>query len=43
MGRISVYDQAPEFDLKDFNGIPFKLSRLKDKKNVLLVFNRGFA
>jgi hypothetical protein len=43
MGRVSLYDQAPEVDLQDFNGIPFKLLQLKHKKNVLLIFNRGFS
>lgn len=33
-----VGDQAPEFELKDQHGTPVKLSGLRGKKNVVLVF-----
>ena len=41
--RIDIYTPAPDFELKDYQGNPVRLSDLKGKKNVLLVFNRGFA
>ena len=33
---------APEFALKDFNGHEMCLSNFRNKKNVLIIFNRGF-
>ena len=43
MARISIQQAAPDFELADFTGKPFTLSALQGGKNVLLVFNRGFA
>jgi peroxiredoxin len=40
---ISINSPAPDFSLKDFNGKLVKLSEYQERKNVLLVFNRGFA
>jgi peroxiredoxin len=34
---------AIDFELVDTQGHPVKLSDYKDKSNVVLVFNRGFA
>jgi peroxiredoxin len=33
---------APDFTLMDFNGNEIRLSNFRGKKNILLVFNRGF-
>jgi len=33
---------APEFSATDTEGHQIKLSEYQDKKNVMLVFNRGF-
>ena len=42
MARVSISTQAPEFTSKDVHGNTISLSDFADKKNVLLVFNRGF-
>lgn len=42
MARLDVNTQAPDFSLPDFNGTNFRLSDLKGKSHVLVVFNRGF-
>jgi peroxiredoxin len=42
MPRISLDQDAPDFDLPDFQGRPFRLSDRRFRKTVLLVFNRGF-
>ncbi len=34
---------APEFSIADSEGNTVRLSDYKSKKNVVLVFNRGFA
>jgi peroxiredoxin len=36
-------DAAPDFLLKDTQGREISLAQYKDKKIVVLVFNRGFA
>jgi len=33
---------APDFTLADFNGNEVRLSDFQGKKNIMLVFNRGF-
>jgi len=43
MPRVALHQIAPEFSLPDFSGVPISLSGYKGKKNVLLVFNRGFT
>jgi peroxiredoxin len=40
--QVAIDIPAPDFELPDFTGTPFKLSGLRGLKNVLLVFNRGF-
>jgi len=41
--RVSLHQNAPEFNLPDFSGNSVSLSDYRDRKNVLLVFNRGFT
>ncbi len=43
MSRVSINTSAPDFTLPDFECRPFRLSDLRQKYNVLLVFNRTFA
>jgi peroxiredoxin len=40
--KVEIHVPAPDFELADFNGKPFRLSSLRGESNVLLVFNRGF-
>jgi peroxiredoxin len=40
--RVELNQPAPDFSLIDFKGNEVRLSDYKGKKNVLLVFNRGF-
>jgi len=42
MPRVELNAPASDFSLPDFNGEQFSLSALLDKKNVVIVFNRGF-
>ncbi len=42
MAKVELNTQAPEFTLLDFNGNSVSLSDFNDRKNVLVVFNRGF-
>jgi peroxiredoxin len=43
MPRVSLNQPAPNFSLPDFAANMISLSDFRDRKNVLLVFNRGFA
>ena len=43
MPRVSLNTPAPDFNLKDYLGNNFNLSEYSNKKNLLLVFNRGFV
>jgi peroxiredoxin len=43
MSRICINTPAPDFSLQDFKGGSFRLSELREKYNVLLVFNRTFS
>ena len=40
---VMIDKLAPDFKLESFSGVPVSLSEFKGKKNVLLVFNRGFT
>ena len=40
--RIEIDTPAPDFSLEDFQGQTVRLSDYRDKKHVVLVFNRGF-
>jgi peroxiredoxin len=42
MSRAELNKPAPNFTLTDFNGNEISLAGYQGKKNVLLVFNRGF-
>ena len=42
MSRVAIEAEAPDFELPDFKGEPFRLADLRGRSNVLLVFNRGF-
>ena len=42
MARVELNVQAPHFTLNDFNNKSISLSDFAGKKNVLVVFNRGF-
>ena len=42
MSRAELNKPAPDFTLTDFNGKEISLTDFQTKKNVLLVFNRGF-
>jgi peroxiredoxin len=42
MSRAEINKSAPNFTLTDFNGREVSLTDFQGKKNVLLVFNRGF-
>jgi len=43
MAKVALDKTAPEFELKDYQGRTVKLSDFRSQKQVLLVFNRGFA
>jgi peroxiredoxin len=42
MSRAELNQPAPNFTLTDFTGREISLADFQGKKNVLLVFNRGF-
>jgi len=42
MPKVNINAPAPDFVLQDYRGNLVRLSHFKYKKNVLLVFNRGF-
>lgn len=43
MPRVSLNQLAPDVSLPDFSGSVVSLSDYRGRKNVLLVFNRGFG
>ena len=42
MPKVSLNTPAPNFTLEDYRGKSISLSDYQDKKNVVVVFNRGF-
>jgi peroxiredoxin len=42
MSRAELNEPAPNFTLIDFTGREVSLTDFQGKKNILLVFNRGF-
>ena len=42
-GRINIGEQARDFTLENTDGESVTLSDFEGKKNVYLIFNRGFA
>ena len=42
MARVEIDAKAPDFRLEDFQGNTVSLSDFSGKKNILIVFNRGF-
>jgi peroxiredoxin len=42
MARVELNTRAPDFILPDLNGKNISLSEYQNRKNVLVVFNRGF-
>ena len=42
MSKVELHVAAPDVELADLTGKPFRLSSLRGKSKVLLVFNRGF-
>jgi len=42
MSKLQIAVEAPDFVLNDFRGQAVSLNDFRDRKNVLLVFNRGF-
>lgn len=43
MSNVALNSPAPDFTLSDFHGREVKLSHFAGKKNLVLVFNRGFT
>ena len=43
MPKVEMNAQAPDFSLADWQGNEIRLSDFKGKRQVVLVFNRGFA
>lgn len=43
MPKVKIDQKAPGFTLPDFEGHPYVLADRIGKKNLLLVFNRGFV
>ena len=43
MSQVTLNTPAPDFTLPDYEGKSFRLSDLREKYNVLLVFNRTFT
>lgn len=43
MPKVDLDTPAPDFELADFHGTPFRLSDLHGNHHALLVFNRGFT
>jgi peroxiredoxin len=43
MPQVQIDKPSPQFTLKNFDGEPVSLSDYRSRKNVVLVFNRGFT
>ncbi len=43
MPKVAIHNPAPNFALENFKGEMVRLSDFRERSNVLLVFNRGFA
>ena len=43
MPKVDIDAPAPDFELPDFTGAPFRLSHARGTSHVLMVFNRGFV
>lgn len=43
MPQVKINAPAPDFTLKNYQGVPVSLSDFEGEQNVLLVFNRGFT
>ena len=41
--KIEINASAPDFELPDFSGGRVRLADYRDKRHVVLVFNRGFV
>lgn len=41
--KLSTNISAPDFTLDDFRGQAVRLSDFRNRRHVILVFNRGFA
>lgn len=42
MTRLTIDQPAPGFQSDTFEGEPFSLASYRGRKNIVLVFNRGF-
>ncbi len=42
MSKVAINQPAPEFTLQDYRGNTVSLSHYRDRRPVLLIFNRGF-
>ncbi|MFN2252449.1 MAG: hypothetical protein ACK2UL_11090 [Anaerolineae bacterium] len=43
MAHLTDYGPAPDFELVDPEGRAVRLSDYRDRRHVVLVFNRGFS
>ena len=43
MARVEINTPAPDFSLDDFQGRSVRLADYREKKHIVLVFNRGFT
>jgi len=41
--KVAIDQNAPDFRLEDYLGKSIQLSDYREKKNVILIFNRGFT
>lgn len=42
MINLELNQEAPDFQMEDFKGDKFILNDFREKKNILIVLNRGF-